>query len=106
MESLGPASDRRYYKKGYPYNRFPVLLRRPESKEKVSSEGDRAGISPMYPSPVHRIPELAGTIDVAGYEGAEAIAAALVTLPTHALLKDGDRRRVVELLENGMGKGK
>jgi dTDP-4-amino-4,6-dideoxygalactose transaminase len=38
------------------------------------------------------------------YDGAEAIAATLVTLPTHVLLKDGDRRRVVEMLRGGIKK--
>jgi len=103
LDSLGPASEL-YYMRGYPYNRFPVLLRGPESKARVRSEGDRVGISPMYPTPVHRIPELAGTIDASRYDGAEAIAATLVTLPTHVLLKDGDRRRVVEMLRGGIKK--
>jgi hypothetical protein len=34
LDSLGPASEL-YYMRGYPYNRFPVLLRGPESKARV-----------------------------------------------------------------------
>jgi len=62
--------------------------------------GDRIGISPMYPSPVHRIQELAGMFDPSNFEGAEQISATLVTLPTHILLKEKDRAKVCDTVLN------
>jgi perosamine synthetase len=94
LESLGISRGTPVHMEGYPYNRFPLFTGNPEMKRELSLAGDRIGISPMYPSPIHRIRELAGMFDSSHFAGAERISSTLVTLPTHILLKESDREKV------------
>lgn len=76
-----------------PYLRFPVVLDEPEAKRRIliQKEGDRLGISGMYPSTVAGIPELEGRWATSSFPEAERVASALITLPTHPLVSEADR---------------
>ena len=53
----------------------------------------------MYPTAVHHIAELHAQFGGAVYPGAEALAARLVTLPTHEFVTAADRRELAALLD-------
>jgi dTDP-4-amino-4,6-dideoxygalactose transaminase len=96
MDNLGLAGVMPIYAKGYPYNRFPVYLKDRSAKDALCKSGTWLGITPMYPSPVHRIMELDGSFKNRHFEGAEDISNSLVTLPTHALLNVRDTTSIQE----------
>jgi len=50
----------------------------------------------MYPSAVHRIPQLRGCFDGQEFPGADRVSDTLVTLPTHVLLDERDFERIGE----------
>ncbi|MBE0604111.1 MAG: DegT/DnrJ/EryC1/StrS family aminotransferase [Deltaproteobacteria bacterium] len=79
-----------------PYNRFPVFAGDRRSKEALCEEAEMLGITPMYPSAVHRIPELGGSFDGQEFRGADRVSDTLVTLPTHILLEDRDTESIGE----------
>ena len=94
--SLGLAAEMPIYAGGYPYNRFPVYVEERSMKDALCESGHWFGITPMYPSPVHRIPELKGYFDHLEFGGAEGISNTLVTLPTHVLLDARDTTSIQE----------
>lgn len=89
-------------KKAYgrmPLLRLPVVLKSAEARERVCSiAGSKGlGISTMYPSPVNKIEEIKEMFSGEEYPGAKTVAERLVTIPTHHLLKKGDRAGIREL---------
>lgn len=84
---------------GIPYNRFPIYLDGRASKEELCASGNRLGISPMYPSPIHRIQEIKELFDRRDFEGAETVSDTLVTLPTHILLNENDKMMILEAVK-------
>jgi len=84
------------YSGEWSYNRFPVYAGDRRSKDALCTEGDMLGITPMYPSAVHRIPELLGRFDGMEFGGADRISDTLVTLPTHILMDDRDTESIGE----------
>ncbi len=93
---LGLAGKLPIYTGECPYNRFPVFAASRRSKDELCSAGDALGITPMYPSAVHRIPELRGCFDGLEFPGADSVSDTLVTLPTHVLLDDRDSETIGE----------
>jgi perosamine synthetase len=96
MDTLGLAGVMPIYAKGYPYNRLPVYMKDRTAKDALCNSGTWLGITPMYPSPVHRIRELDGSFENRHFEGAEYISNTLVTLPTHILLNAKDTASICE----------
>lgn len=72
--------------------RFPVLAPDAATRAAVQAEGRRLGlgVSAMYPSAVHRIPELASRFEGQHFPGADVLAERLVTLPTHPYTSPAD----------------
>ena len=93
---LGLSGRMPIYSGDCPYNRFPVFAADWRSKEELCAAGDDLGITPMYPSAVHRIPELRGCFDGLEFPGADRVSDTLVTLPTHALIDDRDSDTICE----------
>ena len=54
----------------------------------------------MYPTAVHQIPELTALFERESLPGAELLASALVTLPTHEFVTAADRRELAALLHD------
>ena len=96
IKNLGLSGEMPIYASGYPYNRFPVYVKERSVKDALCESGDWIGITPMYPSPVHRIRELKGQYAHLNFKGAESISNTLVTLPTHALLNVRDTLSIQE----------
>jgi len=84
---------------GIPYNRFPIYLEGKASKEELCESGNRMGISPMYPFPIHKIQEIKEMFDRRDFEGAETISDTLVTLPTHVLVNEKDKMMIREAVK-------
>lgn len=80
--------------------RYPVLAATPEDRDRVVSGagGQALGISGMYPGPVSAIEEIRHLFKGKSYPGAHDLSERLLTLPTHGLVKDLDRLKVVSLL--------
>jgi dTDP-4-amino-4,6-dideoxygalactose transaminase len=78
-----------------PLLRFPVVLSSTERRNRLLEQTRNAGlgVSTMYPNPVHLVPELAAHFNGQRFPGAEALAARLITLPTHAYVRTSDRAR-------------
>ena len=100
MDTLGLGGVMPIYARGYPYNRFPVYVKDRSAKDALCKSGSWLGITPMYPSPVHRIRELDGSFNNRHFEGAETISNILVTLPTHALLNVVDTTSIDGLVRS------
>jgi perosamine synthetase len=73
--------------------RLPVILPSAEQRNRlVRIARERGlGVSPMYPSAIHQIPELRDRFAGQRFPGAEALAARLATLPTHLFVTASDR---------------
>jgi perosamine synthetase len=85
-----------------PYLRFPVVLPGRSARDRVLAEqdGPALGVSGMYPDTVAGIPQLRGRFDGLRFPEAERVAASLVTLPTHPLVSETDRTRIVALMND------
>lgn len=92
------------HENGLRYNRFPMYAADKTSKDKLCEMGDVLGISPMYPSPIHKIKEIKNSDQHVRFGSAEVIADTLVTLPTHGLLKEKDKKRIFEMVGNFIGR--
>lgn len=86
--------------------RLPVLL---DERARAAARGPRAarlGIMGSYPRPLHRLEPLARSlISVEACPGAERLAAALHTLPTHGGLAARDLQALAAWLEGVSGAG-
>jgi perosamine synthetase len=60
----------------------------------------RWGIAPSYPTTLAALPQIQRVLlpDVRGWPGAEVLAADLLTLPTHSLVTDAERQRLIRFL--------
>jgi perosamine synthetase len=81
-----------------PYLRFPVMAASRSVRDRILEEGKAFGISAMYPASVGAIPQIRTLLSEHRFPEAERVAASLVTLPTHPLLTDRDRRRICEVV--------
>jgi len=100
ISELGLPKTRGIYSRDLPYLRLPVYANGAEGKALLCRRWGFLGASPMYPGPVHRIEEIRDRFAEASYPGAERVAATLVTLPTHVLVADSDRRRLCDALRD------
>jgi dTDP-4-amino-4,6-dideoxygalactose transaminase len=83
------------------YLRFPLLLARGMRGFAVLSDAARAGIAASYPIILPDLPAIRDRHNSRGsWPGATALTRSLVTLPTHQLVADDDRLRVLELISS------
>jgi len=66
------------------------------------SEQRGLGLGVMYPTAINAIEELRATVGGQNAPAAERVAERLLTLPTHHLLTDRDKRAVCELIRQGL----
>ena len=104
IENLRLSGRMPIYENGLHYNRFPVYVVDKTSKKELCAKGNLFGISPMYPSPVHSIEEIKDDFNNVHFGSAEIIADTLVTLPTHVLLNEKDRRMICEMVGKYIGR--
>lgn len=82
-----------------PYLRLPVLMDSREARDRIYSLSRKRGlgISRMYPSPINDIEEIKATFKGKDFPAAEMIAEKLLTVPTHHLLSEKDKKSICEL---------
>ena len=87
-----------------PYLRLPVLMKSRSEQARVHAESVSSGlgIALAYPAPVSDIPEVrvASFSARRSFPGARYVVERLITLPTHELLSDRDKRRISEVCAN------
>jgi dTDP-4-amino-4,6-dideoxygalactose transaminase len=90
-----------------PLLRFPILLGDPADRRRLlfASQGRALGMSEMYPATVAAIPQLSGLLSETSLPRAEAVAARLVTLPTHPLVSREDRAQICALVNTCWRRG-
>jgi hypothetical protein len=97
---------RRMYSLDRPYLRFPLYAGDPQRKIQACERGKSLGASPMYPGSINRIEQLRDQGAGSVCPGAERIASTLVTLPTHVLVTESDKKALFKILVGlGVGEG-
>jgi dTDP-4-amino-4,6-dideoxygalactose transaminase len=93
-EAFALRKEKKIYSRDLPYLRFPVYANDPHGKARACDLYGDLGVSPMYPDSVNRIEQLREYFGASKYPGAERIASKLMTLPTHMLLTEDDKRKI------------
>ena len=80
--------------------RLPVLAKDAAGREALVAAGKRLGIARSYPRALTALARDLGISarSVTGDDGAAALAARLLTLPTHEHVRPSDLRRIGELI--------
>jgi dTDP-4-amino-4,6-dideoxygalactose transaminase len=88
-----------------PYLRLPVLMPSREVRDRVCALARRRGlgVGPTYPGPVSQIAALRHRFAGQQFPAAVMVAERLVTLPTHHLVSEPDRRAICDLVERWTG---
>jgi len=83
-----------------PYLRFPILVQDRTTRDQIyaRSQAKGLGLGLMYPTAVNEIEELKTAFSGQVFPGAKKVAETLVTLPTHHLLTDTDKKAICSLL--------
>ncbi|HSM37273.1 MAG TPA: DegT/DnrJ/EryC1/StrS family aminotransferase [Longimicrobiales bacterium] len=76
-------------------------LRLPGGAERLTPAARRLGVARAYPEPLTLLPEVRAVLVEAGgpWPGAASLAADLVTLPTHSLLRRSDAEEILRAME-------
>jgi len=82
-----------------PYLRLPLLMDSREARDRIYSLSQKRGlgISRMYPSAINDIEEIKATFKGKDFPAAEMTAEKLLTVPTHHLLSEKDKKSISEL---------
>jgi perosamine synthetase len=82
-----------------PYLRLPILVQDRKTRDLIyaRSQAKGLGLSLMYPTAVNEIEELKTAFSGQVFPGAKKVAETLVTLPTHHLLSDTDKKAICDL---------
>jgi len=88
------------YGRDVPYLRFPVLVDDLNHRDRILHDGRVLGISRMYPTSVSGIRQIRHHLGGRTFPEADRVAARLITLPTHPFVRDGDRARIVALVND------
>ncbi len=88
------------------YLRLPVIMESRKQKRTVCRDAKRSGlgITPMYPCPIHEIPQIADCFTGLNFPAASLVADRLITIPLHKFVKDRDREEIVRLITAARGR--
>jgi dTDP-4-amino-4,6-dideoxygalactose transaminase len=81
-----------------PYLRLPVLVASPKERERIRARSQERGlgIAVAYPTPINEIPEIRAAFSGQRFPSAQRVAERLLTIPTHHLLSENDKRAIAE----------
>jgi perosamine synthetase len=84
--------------------RLPVVMESRAARDRIYSLSEQRGLGlgVMYPTAINAIEELRATVGGQNAPAAERVAERLLTIPTHHLLTDRDKRAVCELIGQGL----
>ena len=100
LKELNLAGSMPIYSSSLPYLRFPVYVNEKCFKSKTYEDCKIFGMTRMYPDSVNHIDEIRGEFSGIECKNAESIAKDLLTLPTHALLRDRDMVKICRILKS------
>lgn len=88
---------------GIPLLRYPILCATGQERNRFAEQltAIGAGVSTMYPLPVHQIPEIRALFSGQSFPGAETLASRMLTLPTHHFVRPADRQRAAAAFKEG-----
>ena len=81
--------------------RMPIMFTDQISRDDVylTSKEKGLGVSKMYPSPINEIEEIKQSFNGEEYPMARSVADRLLTVPTHQLLSEADKERILYFLK-------
>ena len=87
------------YGKSIPFLRFPVICSDKATRDQLYSLSKEKGlgIAKMYPTPISEIQEIRDQFKDKRFPAAKLVADRLVTVPTHAFLRERDKKNIFEL---------
>lgn len=87
--------------------RLPVIVDSEEVRDRIYTDSLRLGlgVSKMYPSAINEVDELKACFDGKDFPSASKLSKRLLTVPTHQLLSDEDKRAISELFMKESQKG-
>lgn len=82
-----------------PYLRLPIVAPDADARRRVCSLSEKRGlgVSVGYPTPINEIPEIASLFGAQRFPSAAQLSERLLTLPTHHLLSERDKRAIATL---------
>jgi perosamine synthetase len=82
--------------------RLPLMVKDREIKERIYSLFNEKGlgISQMYPTPINEIEEIKDLFNGKAFPFASKIVERILTLPTHQLLSEKDKKVIVDYINN------
>lgn len=85
------------------YLRLPLIVESKEERDNLFSLSNKKGlgVSAMYPSTINEIQEIRGQFNGSVFPSAKKISETLLTIPTHHLLSEKDRKEISRLLQVG-----
>jgi dTDP-4-amino-4,6-dideoxygalactose transaminase len=83
-----------------PYLRLPILAKDREERDRLFfiSKKRGSGLSIMYPAPINEIEEIRDLFNGKTFPYAKRVSERLLTIPTHHLLLEKDKRNICELI--------
>ena len=89
-------------KPSIPYLRLPVTFACRAERDEIYARSQRVGLglSHMYPGSINQISQIRSQFRGIQFPVAEAVSQRLLTIPTHHLVAEGDRRAICNLLHN------
>lgn len=95
------------YSDAIPYLRLPLLLDSREERDRLFALSQRSGLglSPMYPTSVNTIEEIQEMVIDQTFPAAATVADRLLTIPTHHLLSEEDKMRILNVLNTSRSGG-
>jgi perosamine synthetase len=80
-----------------PYVRLPIIAPSAEVRNRLCAKARTLGVSVSYPTPISDIPEIRSAFEGQRFPAASRVSERLLTLPTHHLLSDRDKRAIADL---------
>jgi dTDP-4-amino-4,6-dideoxygalactose transaminase len=79
--------------------RLPILLASRQERKRIHalSQERGLGLGVAYPTPVNEIPEIRAAFNGQRFPSARRVAEGLLTIPTHHLLSEKDKRAIADL---------
>jgi len=89
----------RYNDAPIPYLRLPFITRTAKMRHWIESKSRKLGlgVGPMYPTAINEIAELRSEFNGKSFPGAMELGKRLITIPTHHLLSEKDKKAIAEL---------
>ena len=85
--------------------RLPFTAADRQSRDEIAyiSNSEGLGISRMYPTSINEIEDIRSSFEDQSYPAAKWLSDRLLTIPTHHLLSDSDKKKIISALSVSVG---